>query len=52
MFFPADESEFRALLNACILEKAIYELRYELNNRPEWARIPLRGILDLLNASR
>jgi maltose alpha-D-glucosyltransferase/alpha-amylase len=31
-----------------MLEKALYELRYELGNRPDWVQIPLRGILDLL----
>ena len=30
------------------LEKAVYELRYELNNRPEWAAIPVAGIARLL----
>jgi maltose alpha-D-glucosyltransferase/alpha-amylase len=35
-----------------VLDKALYELNYELNNRPDWARIPLGGILDLLNAPR
>ena len=35
------------LLNAYLLEKALYELLYELNNRPAWARIPLAGILAL-----
>ena len=35
------------LLNAYLLEKALYELLYELNNRPAWARIPLAGILGL-----
>ncbi len=35
------------LLNAYLLEKALYELLYELNNRPTWARIPLAGILAL-----
>ena len=35
------------LLNAYLLEKALYELLYELNNRPAWVRIPLAGILDL-----
>jgi maltose alpha-D-glucosyltransferase/alpha-amylase len=28
------------------LEKALYELRYELGNRPSWVGIPLQGILD------
>ena len=35
------------LLNAYTLEKALYELLYELNNRPSWVRIPLSGILAL-----
>jgi len=35
------------LLNAYLLEKALYELLYELNNRPGWIRIPLAGILAL-----
>jgi len=35
-------------LNTYLLEKAVYELRYELNNRPDWVRIPLQGILMLL----
>jgi maltose alpha-D-glucosyltransferase/alpha-amylase len=35
------------LLDAYLLEKALYELLYELNNRPAWVRIPLAGILAL-----
>jgi maltose alpha-D-glucosyltransferase / alpha-amylase len=31
-----------------LLQKALYEVAYELNNRPAWVRIPLRGILTLL----
>jgi len=50
LFVPAVETNREALLRLFLLEKALYELNYELNNRPEWARIPLRGILDLLNA--
>jgi maltose alpha-D-glucosyltransferase/alpha-amylase len=37
----------QALLTAYVLEKALYELLYELNNRPAWLRIPLAGILKL-----
>jgi maltose alpha-D-glucosyltransferase / alpha-amylase len=37
----------QALLAAYMLEKALYELLYELNNRPSWLRIPLAGILAL-----
>uniref|UniRef100_A0A7C3SMR1 Maltokinase n=1 Tax=Desulfobacca acetoxidans TaxID=60893 RepID=A0A7C3SMR1_9BACT len=47
-FLPRDESELQILLDAFCLEKAVYELAYELNNRPEWVRIPLQGILQLL----
>ena len=47
-FLPADPAEFAALLDGFMLGKALYELAYELNNRPDWVRIPLRGILDLL----
>ena len=36
------------LLRVFELEKAVYELRYELNNRPDWVRIPVAGILRLL----
>jgi maltose alpha-D-glucosyltransferase/alpha-amylase len=44
---PAAEEDFRRLLDACLLEKATYELMYELNNRPTWVRIPLAGIMAL-----
>lgn len=44
---PDDGVQFAELLDAFMLEKAFYELSYELNNRPTWVRIPLRGILDL-----
>jgi maltose alpha-D-glucosyltransferase/alpha-amylase len=40
--------ERRILLDAFLLDKALYELAYELGNRPEWVRIPLRGILGLI----
>ena len=37
----------QALLTAYLLEKALYELLYELNNRPTWLRIPIGGILSM-----
>ncbi|HVW79153.1 MAG TPA: maltose alpha-D-glucosyltransferase [Alloacidobacterium sp.] len=45
---PTDEHDLQLLLDAYVLDKALYELGYELNNRPEWVRIPLIGILSLL----
>ncbi len=45
---PRDPGELRVLLDLYLLQKAIYELGYELNNRPDWTKIPLRGILNLL----
>jgi maltose alpha-D-glucosyltransferase / alpha-amylase len=47
-FLPADRDELNILLNVYLLEKALYELGYELNNRPDWVRIPLTGILQLI----
>lgn len=51
VFIPHNRADLRILLDAFVLEKAIYELSYELNNRPDWVRIPLRGIVQLLSAS-
>ncbi|MBV9126119.1 MAG: putative maltokinase [Planctomycetes bacterium] len=45
---PDDPREFQALLQLLVLDKAFYELIYELNNRPDWVRIPLEGILALM----
>jgi maltose alpha-D-glucosyltransferase / alpha-amylase len=49
MFLPPSEEQLIVLLDASLLEKAVYELGYELNNRPDWAMIPLRGLLHLLH---
>jgi maltose alpha-D-glucosyltransferase/alpha-amylase len=45
---PSEPEDLERLLSALLLDKATYELQYELNNRPDWVRIPIRGILDLL----
>ena len=45
---PADRAATTRLLRAFILEKAVYELGYELNNRPEWVAIPLQGIRHIV----
>jgi hypothetical protein len=47
-FLPPSPEDFSLLLRILILEKAIYELAYELNNRPDWVQIPMRGIRQLL----
>ena len=47
-FLPSDDGDRRALLDLFILEKAVYEVAYELNSRPEWLPIPLQGVLSLV----
>ena len=49
-FLPANRTELNILLNVYLIEKALYELGYELNNRPDWVRIPLSGLLQLLQS--
>ncbi len=51
VLLPAGESSIAKLLAIHELEKAVYELRYELNNRPQWAAIPVAAIVRLLDAS-
>ncbi len=41
-------TQAQMLLEAYLLEKAVYELLYELNHRPSWLQIPIAGILSLL----
>lgn len=48
---PSDESSFRILMEAYLSEKAIYEIGYELNNRPDWALIPIKGLIQLLEVA-
>jgi maltose alpha-D-glucosyltransferase/alpha-amylase len=43
----SDPNQFAQLLEAFVIDKALYELTYELNNRPNWVVIPLTGILAL-----
>jgi predicted trehalose synthase len=45
---PPGEGPTRTMLSIFELEKAVYELRYELNNRPDWVGIPVAGIARLL----
>jgi maltose alpha-D-glucosyltransferase/alpha-amylase len=48
---PTQHDQLELLLDVHLIEKSLYELGYELNNRPGWVRVPLRGILDVLDAS-
>src|SRR5690606_36157574 len=45
---PADRDQLALLLRAYTLDKALYELQYELNNRPSWVRIPLSAVATLV----
>jgi maltose alpha-D-glucosyltransferase/alpha-amylase len=47
-FVPATLKERRILLRACLVEKCLLEINFELEYRPDWLRIPVRGILDRL----
>ncbi|MGA7865776.1 MAG: maltose alpha-D-glucosyltransferase [Stellaceae bacterium] len=46
--YPTSKSQARRMLAFFTLEKAIYEISYELANRPAWVDIPLRGVLGVL----
>ena len=48
-FLPHTPEDLDLQLTTMLLEKALYELRYELNMRPDWVRIPLRGILEVVS---
>jgi maltose alpha-D-glucosyltransferase/alpha-amylase len=50
-FLPRAPDELAFLLDIHLLEKATYELGYELNNRPEYVDVPIMGILDILRAN-
>ena len=45
---PQDDADRRMLLDVYSLVKAMYEVRYELLNRPDWVARPIAAILDLL----
>lgn len=50
-FLPKDKEDLNTLLQSFLLEKAVYELGYELNHRPDWVIIPIRGIQQILSKS-
>ena len=47
-FLPHDPAHLGALLDLFMLDKALYELEYELNNRPGWVAVPVEGLLKIL----
>ncbi len=49
LIYPESEDDAKSLIELFTIEKALYEIRYELDNRPEWVGIPVRGVLDLLD---
>jgi maltose alpha-D-glucosyltransferase/alpha-amylase len=49
-FLPRDPGELRVLFDVLLLEKAIHELSSELMHRPDMVRIPLQGILQILES--
>ena len=49
---PESRDEFRILLNAYMLERALLEIRYEVRRRSEWARVPIVGVFELLDAHK
>jgi maltose alpha-D-glucosyltransferase/alpha-amylase len=44
-FLPPNPDDLRAMLDLYLIDKTVYELRYELNNRPDWVGIPLQALL-------
>lgn len=48
---PSRLEDTRIILDNYILQKALYEVSYELNNRPDWVSVPLQGILQVLESS-
>jgi maltose alpha-D-glucosyltransferase / alpha-amylase len=51
VFVPQNSDDLQILLEAYLLDKAVYEIGYELNNRPDWVVIPIRGIKHILKSA-
>ena len=51
-FIPHEIEDLEILMDTFLLQKAIYELNYEINNRPGWILVPLRGIKSIILSSR
>jgi maltose alpha-D-glucosyltransferase/alpha-amylase len=51
MFLPKNSDDLQVMVEAYLLDKAVYEIGYELNNRPSWVLIPIRGIKHILQTA-
>jgi maltose alpha-D-glucosyltransferase/alpha-amylase len=51
IFIPKTSDDLQIMLEAYLLDKAVYEIGYELNHRPTWVVIPIRGIKDILKSA-
>src|SRR6185436_1921906 len=51
VFIPQNSEDLQVMLEAYLLDKAVYEVGYELNNRPSWVLIPIRGIKHILQTT-
>jgi maltose alpha-D-glucosyltransferase/alpha-amylase len=47
--WPEDPAFADRILNFFLLEKAFYEIEYEIAHRPDWIRVPLTGVLQILS---
>lgn len=45
---PDNDADCQRVLRFCLTDKALYELRYELDHRPDWVGVPIDGLLALL----
>ncbi|HEU0208488.1 MAG TPA: maltose alpha-D-glucosyltransferase [Candidatus Udaeobacter sp.] len=51
IFIPKASEDLQVVLEAYLLDKAVYEIGYELNNRPSWVVIPIRGVKHILQGT-
>jgi maltose alpha-D-glucosyltransferase / alpha-amylase len=51
IFIPKNSDDLRIIVESYLLDKAVYEIGYELNHRPSWVLIPVRGIKQILQAA-
>ena len=50
LIIPQQKEDLETLIQTFLLQKAVYELNYELNNRPGWVMVPLRGIKSIMSS--